>query len=219
MPDGAERGAGIRETRESDAAEDAAEARYNSAIKKNPQNRYQSGLGDTTLSFFLSPKAPGPGGIIWGVGPVVLLPSATHPFLGTGKWGAGPTAVALTQTGGWTVGALTNHIWSLAGDGDRNEISATFLQPFVAYATKTHTTFTINSEATYDWNASQWTVPLNLLVSQILKIGSQPVSIQLGARYYAEGPSGAPEWGVRLAFTLLFPTGKPAPTAGSGYEK
>ncbi|MGO4839519.1 transporter, partial [Rhizobiaceae sp. 2RAB30] len=26
------------------------------------------GLGDTTQSLFLSPKAPGPGGLIWGIG-------------------------------------------------------------------------------------------------------------------------------------------------------
>ena len=51
----------------------------------------QSGLGDTLQSFFLSPKAPGPGGIIWGVGPALLLPTATDRLLGSGKWAAGPT--------------------------------------------------------------------------------------------------------------------------------
>jgi hypothetical protein len=193
------------------AAEDAAEDLYNDAIKKNPQNRYQSGLGDTTMSFFFSPKEPGPGGLIWGAGPVVLVPTATHPFMGGEKWGAGPTAVGLVQTNGWTVGALANHIWSFAGEDDRNDISVTFLQPFISYTTKTHTTFTVNSEATYDWNESQWTVPLNAMVSQLLKIGKQPISVQLGGRYYAEGPSGAPEWGVRFAVTLLFPTAKPSP--------
>ncbi|MCE9610311.1 MAG: hypothetical protein K8R23_08975 [Chthoniobacter sp.] len=169
---------------------------YNEAVKKNPQNRYQSGFGDTVMSYFLSPKAPTSGGIIWGLGPVFLFPTATHPFLGGEKWGAGPTLVALKQSGGWTTGLLANHLWSFAGDDDRNNISATFLQPFVSYTTKTHTTFGLNTEATYDWNNSQWTVPLNLTVGQILKIGSQPVSITVGGRYYAEGPSGAPEWGA-----------------------
>jgi hypothetical protein len=61
------------------------------------------------------------------------------------------------------------------------------------------------------WNTSQWTVPLNLSVTQVFKIGKQPMSLQLGGRYYADGPSGAPDWGVRLTFTLLFPTGKPEP--------
>jgi len=192
-----------------DAAEAAAKDLYKKAIKRNPQNRYQSGFGDTSLSFFFSPKAPGPGGIIWGVGPVFLLPSSTHPFMGTGKWGAGPTAVALVQKGGWTVGALGNQIWSFAGDDDRTDVNATYLQPFIAYTTKTHTTFTLSSESTYDWNESQWTVPVIGSISQVLKVGGQPISVQLGGKYFAEGPSGAPGWGVRFAITLLFPTARP----------
>ena len=204
-----------------DEAEARAKGLYDDAVKKNPQNRYQSGFGDTVMSYFFSPKAPTAGGIIWGAGPVFLFPSATHPFLGGGKWGAGPTVVALKQTGGWTYGVLGNHIWSFAGDSDRNDISATFVQPFISYTTKTHTSFTVNTEATYDWNASQWTVPLNLSVSQVLKIGNQPVSVSLGGRYYAEGPSGAPEWGARLVFTLLYPTAKheAAPHDGKTFAK
>src|SRR5688572_19920508 len=72
----------------------------------------QFGLGDTVQSLFFSPKAPGPGGIIWGVGPVFLLPTGTDPLLGGEKWGAGPTGVVLKQSGPWTYGMLANHIWS-----------------------------------------------------------------------------------------------------------
>jgi len=171
----------------------------------------QTGLGDTTQSFFLSPQAPGPGGIVWGVGPVGYYPTATNDLLGSGKWGMGPTAVLLKQEGGWTIGALANQIWSVGGTNDRQNISAMFLQPFIAYTTRTHTTFTFNTESTYDWENTQWTIPLNLMVSQILKIGKLPVSIQLGGRYYADGPDGHAHWGMRLNFTLLFPTAHEAP--------
>ena len=201
-----------------DDAEKVARQLFKDAIRKNPQNRSQDGLGDTTQSFFFSPKEAGRGGIIWGVGPVVVYPTASHPFLGGGKWGLGPTLVALKQSGGWTVGALANQIWSVGGDNDRDNISSTFLQPFVAYTTKTRTTFTASSESTYNWEESQWTVPVIFSISQILKLGKQPVSVQLGGKYYADGPSGAPEWGVRLAFTLLYPTGKHEP-AQSSYNK
>ncbi|HET6409204.1 MAG TPA: hypothetical protein VFG14_15050 [Chthoniobacteraceae bacterium] len=204
-----------------DEAERDARRLYDRGVKSHPQNRSQDGLGDTTQSFFFSPKEPGAGGIIWGLGPVILYPTATDDLLGGEKWGLGPTLVALKQTGGWTYGVLANHIWSIAGDNDRQDISSTFLQPFVSYTTKTHTSFTLNAESTYNWEESQWTVPINAMVSQILKIGKQPVSVQLGGRYYAEGPSGAPDWGVRLTFTLLFPTGKhePGPHDGKHYAK
>jgi hypothetical protein len=62
----------------------------------------QLGLSDVTQSLFFSPAAPGRGGLIWGVGPVVLLPTATDDLLGREKWGAGPTGVALVQRGPWT---------------------------------------------------------------------------------------------------------------------
>lgn len=163
-----------------------------------------SGLGDTTQSFFLSPKAE-VGGWILGGGPVLLYPSATENSLGGGKWGAGPTAVLLKQEDGWTYGMLTNHIWSFTGQGGKPDVNATFLQPFLAFTTKTYTTFTLNTESTYNWEKYEWTVPLNLMVAQLLKIGGHPIQFQLGGRYYAEKPNGGPEWGLRFAVTFLFP--------------
>jgi len=165
----------------------------------------QSGLGDIVQSAFFSPKEPGPRGWIWGVGPVFLLPTATDDLLGAEKFGLGPTAVFLKQERGWTYGALVNHIWSVAGEGDRDDVSSTFLQPFLAYTTKKQTTFTLNSETTYDWDHSRWTVPINAMAAQLVKVGKTPMQFQLGGKYYAEGPSGAPGWGIRFAVVLLFP--------------
>jgi hypothetical protein len=167
----------------------------------------QSGLGDTLQSFFLSPKAPGPGGIIWGVGPALLLPTATDRLLGSGKWAAGPTAVVLSQKSGWTVGILANHVWSYAGDDDRTQVNSTFLQPFIAYTTKDAWTYTLNSESSYDWVADQWSVPVNAFITKLMKIGDQPISIGAGVRYWAETPTtGAHDLGVRMIVTFLFPT-------------
>jgi hypothetical protein len=164
-----------------------------------------SGLGDITQSFFFSPKAPTSNGWILGAGPVFLWPTATDDLLGAEKWGAGPTALALRQSRGWTYGVLTNHLWSFAGENTRADVNATFLQPFLSYITKTKTTFGINTEASYDWNNTQWSVPINLSVSQLFKIGGAPMQFSIGGRYYAEGPTGGPEWGLRAALTLLFP--------------
>jgi hypothetical protein len=165
----------------------------------------QSGLADTLQSFFLSPAKPTTAGWIWGAGPALLLPTATDDLLGAEKWGAGPTAVALKQQNGWTYGALANHIWSFAGESGRAEVNATYLQPFVSYTTKKATTFTLNSESTYDWANQQWTVPLNFMVQQMVKIGKQPVALTVGARYYADKPDGGPDWGLRFAVIFLFP--------------
>lgn len=166
----------------------------------------QSGLGDITQSFFFSPKRPTADGLIWGAGPAVLLPSATHSLLGAKKWGLGPSAVLLKQKGGWTYGMLANHIWSLAGHKDRRNISATFLQPFVSYTNNQAWTFGLDTESSYDWKATQWTIPLNVTASKVVKLGSQPVSFQLGARYWAAAPDNGPRsWGLRIGVSFLFP--------------
>ncbi len=164
----------------------------------------QFGLGDTLQSFFFSPKAP-VGGWIVGAGPVFLWPTSTSTDLGSEKWGAGPTVVVLQQRSGWTYGILGNHVWSYAGHSDRADVNATFLQPFVSYTFPTVTTLGLSTESTYDWTASQWTVPINLSASQLLKFGKQPVSLAIGPKFYVEGPSGGPDWGLRFTVTLLFP--------------
>jgi hypothetical protein len=120
--------------------------------------------------------------------------------------GAGPTVVFLKQTAeGWTYGALANHIWSVAGSGNRADISNTFLQPFLSKALGAGRTVTLNVESTYDWESSQWTVPMNVSYSKVSHLGGQLVSYAVGARYYVEAPSGGPEWGVRVVLTLLYP--------------
>jgi hypothetical protein len=169
----------------------------------------QFGLGDTLQSLWLSPQHPGKSGIIWGIGPALLLRTATDKVLGSGKWGAGPTVVVLKQTGRWTIGGLANHVWSVAGDSSRDKVSSSYVQPFLSYTTPQATTFTINSETTYDWIHHTWTVPVNLMVSQLLppkKTGlSFPISIQGGYRHYFEAPEGGPSNGIRIAITALFP--------------
>jgi hypothetical protein len=164
----------------------------------------QAGLGDTTQSFFFSPSEA-MAGWIWGVGPAFLLPTATDSLLGTQKWGIGPTAIVLRQDMGFTYGALVNHIWSFAGSSSRQDVSSTFLQPFISYTTKTFTTFAFNTETTYDWENEQWTVPLNLIASQLIKIGSLPLQLAIGGRYYAEKAENGPEWGLRFVVTFLLP--------------
>jgi len=179
------------------------------------QNRSQDGLSDTTQSFFFSPKKPGPFGLVWGIGPALLYPTGTNDLLGTGTFSIGPTVVVLKQIGGLTAGALMNQLWSVAIEEHRSSVSQMFLQPFVAYTTKTHTTFTLSTESTANWNNTpgdaKWTVPLIFQISQILKIGKQPISLQIGGKYYADSPRYGPDWGVRFALTLLYPTSRPKP--------
>ena len=164
------------------------------------------GLGDINMSLFFSPKQPTSGGLIWGIGPVLLFPTATESLLGAKKWGAGPALVALTMRGPWTIGMLANHIWSYAGDSDRQDISNTFIQPFVAYTWPNAWTFSVQSETTYNWDTEKWAVPVNAAVSKLVRWGRLPVSLQAGVGYWAESPNSGPEgFRFRLQANFVLP--------------
>jgi hypothetical protein len=170
-----------------------------------------SGTGDMLLSGFFSPTRPRHA--IWGVGPALSLPMTTDPLLGSGKWSAGATAVVLKQSGRWTYGALVNHLWSFANTGnlERADVNQTFLQPFLAYTTKTAATVTLNSEASRNWEAAsgeEWTVPLIISASKVTRLGPFPFSFAIGAGYYVESPSGGPDWKLRFTATLILPKAK-----------
>ena len=164
------------------------------------------GLGDINMSLFFSPKLPTSGGWLWGAGPVLLFPTATESLLGGKKWGAGPAVVVLKMQGSWTVGMLTNHIWSYAGDSDRQDINSTFMQPFMAYTTPTAWTYSVQSETTYNWETEKWSIPVNVAVAKLVRWGKLPVSLQAGAGYWAESPDYGPEgFRFRLQANFVLP--------------
>ena len=164
------------------------------------------GLSDLLFSAFFSPAQPGK--FIWGVGPALLLPTTSDPFLGTEKWAIGPTYVILKQSGPWTYGGLANRLWSFAGDDNRADVNQTYVQPFLAYGTKTGVTYNVSSETAANWEApsgEEWTVPIVFNVSKVLRLGRRPLSVGVGAGYYFDQPQGGPEWKFRSTLTLIFP--------------
>jgi hypothetical protein len=166
----------------------------------------QSGLGDIVQSIFFSPAEPTESGLIWGVGPVFLLPTGSDDFLTADQWGAGPTAVVLKQSGPRTLGGLFNHIESLGGSEGRADVSATFLQPFYSLTNAKLWTYTANLEATYDWEGEEWSIPANFTATKLTRWGDQLVSVGGGLRYWVESTDGGAEGlGARLILTFLFP--------------
>jgi len=169
-----------------------------------PDGTRLNGLGDIVATAFFSPSKAGR--VIWGVGPVLLLPSATNTSLGTEKFGLGPSAVALAQPGKWTVGGLVNHIWSVSGASDRSDVSLTFIQPFASYNLGNGLSVGASMEASGNWKMDDvWTVPLLFNVSKVTLLGKRPVNLQVAAGPTVVSPTGGSDWRFRLAATFLFP--------------
>ncbi|MEJ2585274.1 MAG: hypothetical protein P8Z38_09595 [Robiginitalea sp.] len=164
----------------------------------------QTGLGDALVTGFFSPKTPTTGGLIWGVGPALSIPTATDDLLGSGKFSAGPSAVALVQKGSITYGALVNHTWSLFGDSDRGDVNATFFQPFLAKNFAGGYAVTMNTELLQNWEADASIGYLHLFGSKVTTLGDQMAQFFLGPRIpYGNGATNS--WGFRAGITLLFP--------------
>ena len=119
-------------------------------------------------------------------------PSSYQPTIGSGHFSIGPTAVALQQTGKWTIGLLANQAWSVAGDRRREDVNHMFLQPFLSYRATRTVTLNVNSETTANWEAhgdDRWTVPVLFQVMKLNKFGTFPASYrQLGASFFPAHP-------------------------------
>jgi hypothetical protein len=164
------------------------------------------GFGDMQPSFFFSPKKAGT--LIWGAGPVFQLPTATDYYLGQGKVGLGPTVVVLTQPGNWTVGALANNVWSVAGSGGRPAVNQFLVQYFINYNLKKGWYLGTQPILTANWEASEggrWVVPFGGGVGRVMRLEMQPVNLQLGFYGNAVHPVNASPWSMRVMFVFLFP--------------
>jgi hypothetical protein len=164
------------------------------------------GLGDTNLSLFLSPQEPaswGSAGVVWGVGPVVLLPTATSPLLGFREWGAGATAAVIVTDGPWVTTVLAQNVWSATG-----VVNQFLLQPNANYNFENGFAVSFGVDVSADWaqtGRDRWTVDLGPGVSKTFFLGHQAMSASLAVKPYVVRPPLAPAWLLQVSLSLLFP--------------
>jgi hypothetical protein len=170
-----------------------------------------TGIGDTVASFFLSPAHAGK--LSWGVGPAVLMPTATSNQLGAGKWGVGPTGAVLTEPEWGSVGVLVQNIWSVAGSSNRPPVNQLQFEPLFSYNLPRGWYLTSNPTIIADWTqptSQRWLVPIGGGPGRNFNIGKQAVDSNLTFYWNAVRPGNplSPKWQLNLEFTFLFPTPK-----------
>ena len=170
-----------------------------------PGDSRTDGFGDTQFSAFLSPAKPG--SLIWGVGPVAQLPTATSDYLGNDTWGLGLSGVVLSMPGNWVIGALVNNVWGVGSHGNNDQNMMTF-QYFINYNFDGGWYVSSAPIITADWNKDsdeRWVVPVGLGAGKVFKVGNQPMNAQVHAYYNVEKPDGWGDWQLRLQIQWLFP--------------
>jgi hypothetical protein len=166
-----------------------------------------NGIGDTVFTAFLSPAQPK--GVIWGVGPVVQIPTDTQD-LGNKNWGLGPSVVVLKLEPGnpWVYGVLVNNVWSLSGSQRGGSYNNGLIQPFLNYNFPGGLYLTSSPILNVNWKADggqQWTIPLGGGVGKIFHFGKLPVNTQLSAYYNVVHPDNGANWQLRAQVQFMFP--------------
>jgi hypothetical protein len=173
-----------------------------------PSPHEQSGLGDLQVSFALSPAKNTTW--VWGVGPIFQFPTASSSELGTGLWSAGPTAALVYSEGPWFSYIFAYQLMSFAGNHDRGSVNQTYIEPLISYNFESGGYVQCDPAITYDWTAdpaNAWIVPMGVDIGKVFKMGSQDLSLQVGAYDLLMRPDGAPQWIARVSVTFLFPHG------------
>ena len=171
-----------------------------------PSPHEQFGLGDLQTSFALSPAKATTW--VWGVGPIFQFPTASSSELGTGRWSAGPTAALVYSEGPWSNYMLAYQLMSFAGNRERGSVNQTYIEPEISYNSESGWYVQCDPAITYDWTADTangWTIPMGADIGKAFKMGSQDLSLQVGAYDLLKRPEGAPQWILRVSVTFLFP--------------
>lgn len=165
------------------------------------------GMGDINMSLFVGPKDSG--SLIWGMGPVLMFPTATDDRLGTDKWGAGPAAVVVKMQDPWVIGILGQNLWSFAGDSNRPDVNQMLIQYFINYNLPDGWYLSSAPIITANWEAggdNRWTVPFGGGFGRLFKIGKLPINTQVQAFYNVEKPDNiGPDWTLRVQLQTLLP--------------
>jgi hypothetical protein len=177
-----------------------------------PEKKF--GMGDIQESLFFSPNKMtevGGGRLMWGVGPILNIPTATSDAVGSNKFGAGPTAVGVYMKGPWVVGTLINNVWASVGDSDDQKINQMLIQPFVNFNFPKAWYLTFSPIITANWKADKssdiWTVPLGGGVGKVFRIGKlPPMNVQVSSYYNVAKPDLGPDWQLRLQLAIILPT-------------
>jgi hypothetical protein len=165
------------------------------------------GLGDIAPTFFFTPAHVGR--LIWGVGPTLLIPTATESVLGAGRWGLGPSFVVLSEPEWGSVGILVQNVWSLPGTTTRGPVNQMQLEALFSYSLAHEWYLTTNPTISADWTqvlSERWLVPIGGGAGGTFKLGRQAIDANLCFYRNAIRPTSqfSPKWQLRIQFTFLF---------------
>jgi hypothetical protein len=139
-----------------------------------------------------------------GVGPALVMPTASSQYLGSGKWSAGLAAVYMTKFKGLTVGVLGQQFMSFAGDSNRDDQNYMLFQPIVTKVFQKGYFMNFSPIMKFDWEKSDYNIPLSIAFGRAF---AKNLSIFIAPEYVVSGP-GQGDFTIRLNINTMFATVK-----------
>jgi hypothetical protein len=155
-------------------------------------------------------------GLLMGVGPIFIFPTATHREAGQGAWQVGPAFAAIYKgIPGLLLGTLVQNPISFATVArDRKSVNTLLVQPIVlAYIGKGFYLKSADSTWVRGWNQDQQTLlPISFGIGHVtVRKGWPPLNVFASGEYMAwrdDAPVAA-EWTARVGLTVAFPDWRP----------
>lgn len=167
-----------------------------------------SGLGD--FSIFDAFKLTGAGASTdIGIGPMLVMPTATDDALGSGRWQAGAAAVVIHPLpGGSLLGGLVTYQTDFAGDSSRAGTSLMALQPILTFSMGGGYYFRSSGVAALDFENSRYLVPLGLGMGRVFRVGRVITNAFIEPQFtvYGKG-AGQPSLQLFMGLNLQKPKG------------
>jgi hypothetical protein len=165
---------------------------------------YNSGLGDIQIFDAIRFTKNGASTDL-AVGPMLVFPTGSNDYLGTGKWQAGGAFVVMHHIpGGHLLGTLLTYQHSFAGQEDRADVSVLAFQPALTfniaaglYARSAGATWT------FDFENQRTLIPFGLGVGKVFKVYHTMVNVFIEPQLtvYSEG-AGQPAYQVFFGMNL-----------------
>lgn len=159
-----------------------------------------SGLGD--IGYDIAYGASWKNGWQFAGGLIGTLPTATGDVPG-GNTNIGPEIFTGVANKHGFFGMLLNHQWDIDSWSDSN-VSKTTFQPFITFALPDNWAAGSIPIISYDWEASEATIPLNLFVQKTVGILGTPTRLQLEVNYYPDSwrpDAFGPKWFIAINIT------------------
>ena len=146
------------------------------STRPDPNGGSTTGFGDLNiLDIFLLGKTSG--GIEYGAGPVLTLPTASDAVLGTGKWQGGVAAMAVRSSPRGLLGGLVQAQTSFAGDDDRSDVASATLQPFFIHNLPQGWYLRSTGICTFNLKSDDYFIPIGAGAGKIWKSGTKTFNL------------------------------------------